>query len=128
MDIVTAAEDGDLEKVKEILRTNPKLACEPGEGPIHWAAKFNHIDIIEELIKHGADPNARDAEGRTPLHYAAAADALDAAKFLIKNHADLNPEDELGYTPLVCAITERSEGGEEIAKELLAAGAEYNVL
>jgi ankyrin repeat protein len=127
MDILTAASNGDLQKVKEILRTNPKLACEPGEGPIHWAAKCNHVDIMVELMKHGADPNAPDCEGRTPLHYAAE-DSLQAARFLIQQHVDLNPEDELGYTPLVLAIRERTPHGDEIAEALLAAGAEYNLL
>jgi ankyrin repeat protein len=127
MDILTAASNGDLQKVKDILRTDPTLAYGPGEGPIHWAAKCNHIDIMEELIRRGADPNGGDCEGRTPLHYAAE-DALEAVKFLFQYHVDLNPEDELGYTPLVLAIRERSGRAEEIAKALLAAGAEYNLL
>lgn len=128
MDIITATENGDLDKVREFLRTNPSLANDPGPGeqPIHYAARFNHIDIIEELLKHGADPNARDCDGRAPLHYAAP-NALDAAKFLIQHHVDLNPEDQYGFTPLVLAIRERSDPNENIPKALLAAGAEYDV-
>jgi ankyrin repeat protein len=81
---------------------------------------------MDELMKHGADPNVPDCDGRTPLNHAAE-NALEAVMFLIQHHVDLNIEDNCGYTPLVRAIQERSPRSEEIAKALLAAGAEYDV-
>jgi len=37
--------------------------------PLHLAASASHIDVVEYLIKHGADIKAVNNEGRTPLFY-----------------------------------------------------------
>ena len=41
-------------------------------APLHYAARYDHVDIMELLIKHGANINVKDKEeGLTPLHFCA---------------------------------------------------------
>lgn len=41
-----------------------------GETPLHRAAAFANADTIQQLLDHGADKQARDANGDTPLSWA----------------------------------------------------------
>jgi ankyrin repeat protein len=58
-------------------------------------------DLVELLLKHGADPNARDAQGGTPLYYAARDGCVEVVRILLlRQGADLNARDAEGNTPL----------------------------
>jgi len=37
---------------------------------LHWAADKNYKDVVELLLAHGADVNAKDDKGKTPLDVA----------------------------------------------------------
>ena len=41
------------------------------QTPLHYAAKYNGIDAMQILIRHGADVNVVDAMERSPLFLAA---------------------------------------------------------
>lgn len=72
--IHSAAQRGDLAKVKALIAKNPKLvnANEYDDTyPLHNAVGGNHQDVAAYLISKGADTNARCADGFTPLEYAA---------------------------------------------------------
>ena len=74
-DIWEAAEQGDIEAVKEYLAigTNVNAKDEAYRGvPLHWAAYRGRNEVAEFLINEGADVNAKDRHGITPL---------DAARF-----------------------------------------------
>lgn len=43
-----------------------------GETPLHRAAAYAGVEIVEFLLAHGADPEARDANGDSPLSWASA--------------------------------------------------------
>lgn len=38
---------------------------------MHNACSFGHAEVVQLLLKHGADPNAHDNWNYTPLHEAA---------------------------------------------------------
>jgi len=61
------------------------LASAGGWTPLHGAAARNSADAIAVLLKHGADPTAKDARGLTPLEVAEQGGFAEAAKVLRAN-------------------------------------------
>ncbi|KAJ3085298.1 Peroxisomal NADH pyrophosphatase nudt12 [Quaeritorhiza haematococci] len=67
---------GDLQAIKTLLSTsttnsstNPHPFNTPnprGWTPLHFAARFNHREVVKLLLERGADPQLRNDEGRTP--------------------------------------------------------------
>ncbi len=77
--------DGDLTKVKALLRDSPDLALNrdsAGKTPLHITAAQGRKDVAELLLANGADVNAKDNAGATPLHYAVANGRSDVAQLL----------------------------------------------
>jgi ankyrin repeat protein len=73
--------------------------------PLHAATAGRHGAIVELLLQHGANPNARQHGGWTALH--AAAQAGDAAliRLLLQNGADPGARAENNQTALDLALT-----------------------
>jgi ankyrin repeat protein len=64
--------------------------------PLHLAAQLGAVEVMEFLIEHGADVNARDGRGLTPLHEAVSNEHLQAAEMLLDRGADANARSEFG--------------------------------
>jgi len=84
---VTGADD--LNKVKALLQTDPKLAYAKaplgsgsGVTPLHIAAQAGCKDIVELLLEKGANVNATNIINATPLHLAVEHDHKDVAELL----------------------------------------------
>eukprot|EP00644_Phytophthora_capsici_P013836 jgi/Phyca11/535673/estExt2_fgenesh1_pg.C_PHYCAscaffold_400033 len=60
--------------------------------------------VISELVKRGADVNAKDSHGRTPLHWAARHNYAGAVEELLAVDADYLQLDYDGLTPLAFAV------------------------
>lgn len=78
---------------------NPNRVCYPqksAETPLHVAARHWDASMIELLLAHGADLNARRADGRTPLALAELNGRTSAAAALRAHGAtaDLSREDQ----------------------------------
>jgi ankyrin repeat protein len=69
------------------------------------------LKVINVLLKHGADVNARDHAGQTPLMWAAQDDRfLYLMKFLIGKGAVINAVDRKGNTALTIAEKNKCQG------------------
>jgi ankyrin repeat protein len=90
MDMLEAAEEGEVDKVVRLLKQGQDVNTEDIEGrtAVHWAAVGNHSEVLEALVQHRpnrAKLNGRDGCGMAPLHYTVdGEDAhLDAMQVLI---------------------------------------------
>ncbi|MBI5368015.1 MAG: ankyrin repeat domain-containing protein [Planctomycetes bacterium] len=84
-DVFSAVGQGDMTRVIECLKAQPKLAnARDGQGrtPLHLAAERNLADTTRLLLKLGADPTLQDAEGKTAAEVADAKGARAAAGVL----------------------------------------------
>ncbi|MCI8670313.1 MAG: hypothetical protein HFI34_12490 [Lachnospiraceae bacterium] len=66
-------------------------------------------DIVKELIRAGADVNAKNNAGDTALHYALRNGNSDVARFLIKKGADYNVANNRGEIPMEIAASKGYE-------------------
>ncbi len=67
---------------------------------LHWAARRNRIEEVEEHLRRGRHAEARDFQGRTPLHIAVLSGHDDVVALFIQHGADVNARDQWGITPL----------------------------
>lgn len=89
------------------------MAKMPELTPLHHAALCGKANIIELLLKNGADVNAHNISGTTPLKLAVEGDYYDAARLLLENGADVNmPASLMGgaeQTPLDIAYKVKND-------------------
>ena len=100
-------------------QAGPKSALAPSE--LIAAVKAKDGPGVSRLLKAGADPSGRDANGMTPLHYAAVAGDMNSAMLLIAAGAGLSAQDPAGMTPLHCAAR---SGSLPVANLLIVSGAD----
>ena len=82
-----AAEEGNIEAVKQRLATGTDVNAKDGSGytPLHRAAGRDHKEIVELLIAKGADLNAKMNDGQTPLDWAIRGEETETADLLRKH-------------------------------------------
>lgn len=116
----------------ELDPQNGKLNINQQDSIQDWSPLFYVIDscdnglpdIVEILIKNGAQVNIGDSKGITPLHLACFKGQDDNVEYLIRQKALVNCADALGRRPLTYAII---EGQTNCVQTLIEAGADINV-
>ncbi|VDM41616.1 unnamed protein product [Toxocara canis] len=124
-DLLEAARNGCESTVSRLL-TQFNVSCHADSGrkstPLHLAAGYNRVGLVELLLSKGADVHAKDKGGLVPLHNACSFGHVEVVKLLLKAGAGVNEEDLWKFTPLHEAI---SKGRMAVALLLMLHGADY---
>ena len=106
--LIYAAESGNPDMVREILRYRPKLEARDGKGRTAVFAvgesrsdNGNPVECLRLLAAAGADVNAHDKDGNTPLHEIY---LTDLEEELLKLGADVNARNNDGETPIFTTV------------------------
>ena len=123
--VADAAEDGNREQVRELLKQHADVNAPQPDGmtALHWAARGDDAEMAQLLIGAGAHVKAADRYGMTPLTLAATSGSARMLEILIKAGADPNATLPQGETTLMTAAR---TGNPEAVKVLLAHGANVN--
>ncbi|XP_014229962.1 ankyrin-1-like [Trichogramma pretiosum] len=120
-----------VEKFLEQGRVDPDgVLPKTGESALHLALTNERREIVESLLKAGADPNLADKDGTTPLHIIGKR-CTDDDDDLVDKFFEISEEknrpvrvdakDESGNTPLLLALY---HGNKRVARTLLSRGAD----
>jgi uncharacterized protein len=128
LNVFEACAVGEASQVKALVEQQPELinAYAPdGFQPLGLAAFFGHADIVEYLLKEGADVNSpsRNAMRVMPLHSAIANRHAAIVQLLLDHGADVNAAQADDFTPLHEAA---QNGLLDVTQWLLEHGANVN--
>ncbi|MET0329127.1 MAG: ankyrin repeat domain-containing protein [Luteimonas sp.] len=84
---------------------DPFAAMPGGDPPLSLAVRLGWLRLIERLVGHGVDLDARDQRGMTALHLAAALGREGALKLLVRHGASPAAHAADGQTPLGVALS-----------------------
>lgn len=128
--LASAAVSGDMARMKSLIDSggDVKEVTPYGDTLLHLTLRRTSLDrrasrvgVVELLVSHGADVNARNRRAVTPLMEAADTGDFKASEFLLKHLASINQGDDEGRTALSLAAY-RSFG--DIVDLLLKNGAD----
>ncbi len=124
--VVTAAMNGDIEAVRNLIREAADVNTSLGDGTtaLHWAAEKDDAEMAQLLIYAGANIRATTRiGGYTPLFMAARRGAAPVVDALLKSGSDVNVAAINDMTPLMFAAL---SGDRESVRLLVEAGADVN--
>ncbi|CAI2731490.1 unnamed protein product [Schistosoma spindalis] len=116
---IVAAENNDLSTIHRLIESAKQKDAEgvvelkellsakdqDGYTALHRAAYGGHVEVLQCLMKYGANINNRTEDGWTPLHSAAFWNKLSCVQLLIAAGADLNALTNSGQTALHLAVS-----------------------
>ncbi|XP_033123845.1 myotrophin-like [Anneissia japonica] len=104
-----SCQNGDIDNLKSSI-DRPGFdinACIGKRPPLHIAADYGQLSVIEFLVKNGAEVNKKDELGMSALLAAIYENHYDCVEFLLKNGASTNDTAPSGETLLECAEQEK---------------------
>ncbi|KAJ6238995.1 molting protein mlt-4 [Anaeramoeba flamelloides] len=94
------------------------------KSPLIYACENKHINILNILIRHGADINQLGTNGQSILHFASACSSDRCLKALLNLDTKIDLRDNSGHTALHCSC---AAGSLKCIKLLIEAGCKVNV-
>lgn len=130
--LASAAGIGHLDLVQSYFDDNgslkPAATKKHLESGFRYACLYGHTDVVEFLLKKGADLVAHGGDGQTGLHCAVIGGHLDTVKLLLQHNPQLEAKNIYGGTVLGQALWSAAHGGDpklyiKIIETLMNAGA-----
>ena len=127
---LVAALAGEHFQTADLLRHNGADTDVRGfneRTPLHSAAFYENLKVVQKLIDYEADIHAEDEKGWTPLYLASYGHHFkdgSVLRLLLEHGADVNAQIKDGWTPLHRAS---SNGVLEVVRLLLEHGADVEV-
>ncbi|KAL5009533.1 hypothetical protein ScPMuIL_011838 [Solemya velum] len=116
-----------LKNMGHALRKKINYKDEDLLTPLHYAARNNHLGVVQLLMEHGANPNSLDEEGLTPLHFAARYKRERQKQKLESASAD-EAESQTGLNGLPTSdTTEDLQMQDEVVVYLISHGCKINM-
>lgn len=104
-----ATKDNVTSLALQALKFEGDVSFSPFQSdPIHFASYYGNIQLIDGLLKKGANSNSLDGIRNTPLHNAAISGELKAVQMLCAAGADPWLKNNSGHTALELARTLRN--------------------
>lgn len=124
-ELLAAAKSGDRTRALTALTAGADVAAAEADGTtaLHWAVRFNDLELADGLLTGGADVTASNRYGVTPLYLAALNGSAGMIERLLNAGADANEVGNEGETVL---MTVAQTGVVDAADVLLAHGAEVD--
>ena len=122
-----ASFNGDNQMLQTLLETpnfDVNISILNRTTPLYIAAQQGHIQVVHELLNHGANVNITNSFEETPLITASRYGHIQVVKELLTRDASVNITNSHGETSLSLAV---QNGNIETAQELLKSGANANI-
>ena len=124
--VADAAMQRNVQDLKALLRQNVDVNVPQADGTtaLHWAARWDDLEMAGILVRSGAKPQAANRDGATPMFLAAVNGSASMIDLLLKAGADPNaPVLSHGETALMMASR---TGKLDAIKLLVERGAKLN--
>jgi ankyrin repeat protein len=126
--VADAAEKGDIDAVRELVRSGTDVNAAQGDGmtALHWAAQREDVPMAQLLILAGANVEATTRlGGYRPLHLASQEGSTGLVDALIAAGADVKAPTSTGVSPIHFAA---EADAADAVRALIKAGADVNAV
>ena len=84
--LMASSAAGDLPDVRQLLSggVDPNWTDSGAWTPLHLAASYGHVHVLDALLSQGADPTAKNRAGDTPLDIALTMNQETSASVLLE--------------------------------------------
>ncbi len=116
---------GDVDAVADLIGSTWVGATDnEGNTGLHYAAQYNHPEVVQLFVDEGLFVNQTNFDGRQPLHVAAEYQQADAFESLMNNGAAIRAVDFEGNTPLHLAAS--GEDNADFTQFVMSFGADVD--
>lgn len=100
VELIQAISAGDIRRVRDLLTSGLGANVNDGSGrtALGVASMLGSAEVVELLLKHGADPDAPDSLKQTPLMWAVRYDHSPTVTLLLRAGADPHRVDSTGHS------------------------------